>query len=182
MRLVLLVLLLAAAACSPVDAPVRCTPGAQYPCLCSPGDYRGTQTCEAGGASYTSCVCPGAPADVLPTDAVVAPDVVQLDAGAIEDRPVAADVVDAVAEDRLDLQPDRAAPLDAPDVVNAPDVVDVVQPVDVRVNCNTGMKLPCSSNEECLMSCAPHHLGYLWCCTAGGECRPQSRGMTCLPR
>lgn len=104
MRLLLAALLLLAAACSPVDAPVRCTPGAQYPCLCSPGDYRGAQTCEAGGASYTSCSCPSAPADVLPTDAVVAPDVVQLDAGAVEDRPAVADVVDVSLEDRPEVQ------------------------------------------------------------------------------
>lgn len=91
MRYAILALVLSVpVACSPVDAPVRCTPNGQNACVCS-GGRPGTQTCEAGGASYTPCVCPGDMADVPQGDAVE----VGTDAGASEDRAALADVVDA---------------------------------------------------------------------------------------
>ena len=107
MRYALLALVLSVSvACSPVDAPVRCTPNAQTTCMCSSG-RQGTQTCETGGAGYTPCVCADDPADVLPVDAEAGTD-----AGAPEDHLDVAEASDAVTA------------IDAADVAQGGDAVD----------------------------------------------------------
>lgn len=71
------------AACSSVETPSRCTPGASVACVC-PGGGAGGQACAADGESYGACVC-GVDAGTGPADAVdvaLARDVVECSPGA----------------------------------------------------------------------------------------------------
>lgn len=68
-------LALALVACSPTEAPTRCTPNVTIACVCPGGVSSGVQACDATGTGYGACQC--AAPDGGTEDAVAAPDVVE---------------------------------------------------------------------------------------------------------
>lgn len=157
MRYALLALVLSIpVACSPVDAPVRCTPNAQTTCMCSSG-RQGTQTCEAGGAGYTPCVCADDPADVLPADAEEA----GADAGAPEDHLDVAEAADAVTSiDAADAAQGGDAGEDARTVDASPDAAADVSDVPDAARCGL-----CAVRPNAIAGCATGACTYT--CEAG---------------
>lgn len=148
MRAIALVLVLVAA-CSPVTAPARCTPGVQIPCAC-PGGSQGAQACAADGEGYGACACPDG-GDVV--DVVQGVDVVP-------DRP------DATPEDR-------------PDVVDAGELVDrgITEPDVVPVDAggtedvhDAGANTCASGTTFCSGSCVNTQTDSANCGACGMAC------------
>lgn len=76
-------LALALVACSPTEAPTRCTPNVTIACVCPGGVRSGVQACDATGSGYGACQC--AAPDGGTDDAAAAPDVVEIPDAVVTD-------------------------------------------------------------------------------------------------
>ena len=189
-------LTLALVACSPTEAPTRCTPNVTIACVCPGGVSSGVQACDAAGNGYGACQCE-AP-DGGTEDAVAALDVIEIPDAVVTDTSCGtgrvrcgAACVDTltdgtncgtcgrvcgsatscvsgtcVAGDAGAV--DAGAALD----VAGPDVIDAGAADGGLVTCRTAdqpVLRRCAADSDC-NACAPFTAGFAWCCGITGYC------------